>query len=89
MDWSKIANTSPMMAVNLGTRGIDAARNVIEYCNFKGGTYYSDLRKKHGYSDPHNIKLWCLGNEMDGPWQIGHKSADEYGTLAWEKQVKP
>lgn len=84
MDWSKIANTSPMMAVNLGTRGIDAARNVIEYCNFKGGTYYSDLRKKHGYSDPHNIKLWCLGNEMDGPWQIGHKSADEYGSLAWE-----
>lgn len=84
MDWSKIANTSPMMAVNLGTRGIDAARNVIEYCNFKGGTYYSDLRKKHGYSDPHNIKLWCLGNEMDGPWQIGHKSADEYGALAWE-----
>lgn len=84
MDWSKIANTSPMMAVNLGTRSIDAARNVIEYCNFKGGTYYSDLRKKHGYSDPHNIKLWCLGNEMDGPWQIGHKSADEYGALAWE-----
>ena len=84
MDWSKIANTSPMMAVNLGTRGIDAARNVIEYCNFKGGTYYSDLRKKHGYSDPHNIKLWCLGNEMDGPWQMCHKTATEYGRTACE-----
>lgn len=84
MDWSRAANTAPMMAVNLGTRGIDAARNVLEYCNFKGGTYYSDLRKKHGYEKPHDIKVWCLGNEMDGPWQIGHKSADEYGRLAWE-----
>ncbi len=84
MDWTKLANTKPMMAVNLGTRGIDAARNIIEYCNFKEGTYYSDLRRSHGYSDPHDIKLWCLGNEMDGPWQVGHKSADEYGALAWE-----
>lgn len=83
-DWLKLADSSAMMAVNLGTRGIDAARNVLEYCNFKGGTYYSDLRKKHGYENPHNIKVWCLGNEMDGPWQIGHKSADEYGHLAWE-----
>jgi alpha-N-arabinofuranosidase len=84
MDWAKYANTSPMMAVNLGTRGIDAARNLIEYCNFKEGTYYSDLRRNHGYKDPHNIKLWCLGNEMDGPWQVGHKSAAEYGSLACE-----
>lgn len=84
MEWAKLAKTEPMMAVNLGTRGIDAARNVLEYCNFKGGTYYSDLRKKHGVKEPHNIKLWCLGNEMDGPWQIGHKSAAEYGALAWE-----
>lgn len=84
MDWTKLAGSKPMMAVNLGTRGIDAARNLIEYCNIKGGTYYSDLRRSHGYEDTHNIKLWCLGNEMDGPWQVGHKSADEYGSLAWE-----
>lgn len=84
MDWCGLAKTAPMMAVNLGTRGIDAARNVVEYCNFKGGTYYSDLRKKHGYENPHDVKVWCLGNEMDGPWQVGHKSADEYGKLAWE-----
>ncbi len=83
-DWAKLAGTSPMMAVNLGTRGIDAARNLVEYCNFKEGTYYSDLRRSHGYEKPHNIKLWCLGNEMDGPWQVGHKSAAEYGSLAWE-----
>ncbi len=83
-DWAKKANTNVMMAVNLGTRGIDAARNLLEYCNFEGGTYYSDLRKSHGYETPHNIKMWCLGNEMDGPWQIGHKTAHEYGRLAGE-----
>ena len=60
------------MAVNLGTRGPADAKNLLEYCNFEGGTYYSDLRKAHGYDKPHNIKLWCLGNEMDGPWQMGH-----------------
>lgn len=82
MDWVKKTGTTPMMAVNLGTRGVDDARNLLEYCNFPGGTYYSDLRISHGYKQPHNIKLWCLGNEMDGPWQIGHRNAHEYGTLA-------
>lgn len=84
MDWVKAAGTEPMMAINLGTRGFEDAKNIIEYCNVKGGTYYSDLRKSHGYEEPHNIKLWCLGNEMDGPWQMGHKTADEYGRLAEE-----
>lgn len=82
MDWAKKANTEVMYAINLGTRGVEDAKNVIEYCNIKGGSYYSDLRKKHGYENPHNIKLWCLGNEMDGPWQMGHKTAAEYGRLA-------
>lgn len=83
-EWSKRANTDVMMAVNLGTRGVDAARNLLEYCNFEKGTYWSDLRRKNGYEKPHNIKLWNLGNEMDGPWQIGHKTAEEYGRLAAE-----
>jgi alpha-N-arabinofuranosidase len=83
-DWAKLAGTEVMMAVNLGTRGADAARNLVEYCNHPGGTYWSDLRKSHGYADPHKFKVWCLGNEMDGPWQIGHKTADEYGRLACE-----
>lgn len=83
-DWSKKVGTDVMMAVNLGTRGIADAKNILEYCNFKEGTYYSDLRKSHGYEEPHNIKMWCLGNEMDGPWQIGHKTAHEYGRLAGE-----
>jgi len=84
MDWCKKAHTNPMMAINLGTRGIEEAMDILEYCNFTGGTYWSNLRKKHGYNDPHQIKLWCLGNEMDGAWQIGHKTADEYGRLASE-----
>ncbi|WP_171056529.1 alpha-N-arabinofuranosidase [Paenibacillus sinopodophylli] len=84
MDWCKKANTEAMMAVNLGTRGIDEARNLIEYSNHKSGSYWSDLRIQHGYKDPHNVKTWCLGNEMDGPWQIGHKTSVEYGRLANE-----
>jgi alpha-N-arabinofuranosidase len=84
MDWTKKAGSSPMMAINLGTRGVEDAKNIVEYCNLKGGSYYSDLRRKHGYEVPHDIKLWCLGNEMDGEWQMGHKTAYEYGRLAAE-----
>ena len=92
--WAKKADTQIMQAVNLGTRGIEAACNLLEYCNHPSGTKYSDLRVKHGVKDPHNIKVWCLGNEMDGPWQTGHKTADEYGHLADEtakamKQIDP
>ncbi|MBO5071038.1 MAG: alpha-N-arabinofuranosidase, partial [Roseburia sp.] len=82
--WAKLVGSEVMMAVNLGTRGVDAARNLVEYCNQKSGSYYSDLRRKHGVEEPHRIKTWCLGNEMDGPWQIGHKTAEEYGRIACE-----
>ena len=58
--------------------------NIVEYANHKGGSYWSDLRIKNGSKDPFNIKLWCLGNEMDGPWQIAHKTAQEYGRIANE-----
>ncbi|PZE20079.1 alpha-N-arabinofuranosidase [Paenibacillus xerothermodurans] len=83
-DWAKKVNSEVNMAVNLGTRGIDAARNLVEYCNHPAGTYWSDLRVSHGYKAPHKFKTWCLGNEMDGPWQIGHKTAAEYGRIATE-----
>lgn len=83
-DWARKANTEVMYAVNLGTRGPDDARNAVEYANHPGGSYYSDLRKSHGVSDPLGIKLWCLGNEMDGPWQMGQKTAYEYGRTANE-----
>ncbi|WP_206831287.1 alpha-N-arabinofuranosidase [Alicyclobacillus fructus] len=82
--WAKKAGSEVMMAINLGTRGIEDAKNLVEYCNHPGGSYWSDLRRKHGIADPHRIRVWCLGNEMDGPWQIGHKTADEYGRLAQE-----
>jgi alpha-N-arabinofuranosidase len=82
--WSKKAGTEMMIAVNLGTRGVDAARNLVEYCNHPGGTYWSDLRRKHGVEQPHNVRVWCLGNEMDAPWQIGHKTPYEYGRIALE-----
>lgn len=84
MKWCKKADVECMMAVNLGLRGAEEARSLVEYCNHPGGTYYSDLRRKNGTPDPHNIKLWCLGNEMDGDWQIGHKTAYEYGRAAAE-----
>lgn len=82
--WAGKANTNVMMAVNLGTRGPEAARDLVEYCNHPEGSYLSDLRAAHGFAKPHNMKLWCLGNEMDGPWQIGSKTATEYGRLACE-----
>lgn len=84
MDFLKLADALPMLAVNLGTRGPQDAVNLLEYCNFPGGTHYSDMRIAHGYPQPHNVKLWCLGNEMDGPWQICAKTANEYGRVACE-----
>lgn len=83
-EWAKEAGMEINMAVNLGTRGIDAARNLVEYCNYNGDSYWSNLRKQNGLEEPLNIKTWCLGNEMDGPWQVGHKTAEEYGRLAAE-----
>jgi len=73
-----------MYSINLGTRGVEAAMNIVEYANHKDGSYWSDLRIKNGAKDPFGIKLWCLGNEMDGPWQIAHKTAQEYGRIAHE-----
>ena len=84
MDFCNSVGTRPMMAVNLGTGTPQDAVNLLEYCNVEKGTYYSDLRRKNGYEQPHNVKLWCLGNEMDGPWQICSKTAEEYGRIAFE-----
>ncbi len=83
-DWMKQVDSEMMYAVNLGTRGADAARNIVEYANHPSGSYYSDMRIQNGAKDPFGIKLWCLGNEMDGPWQICHKTAYEYGRVANE-----
>ena len=80
--WSAKAGSELMYAVNLGTRGVLEALDVLEYANVPSGTAWSDLRIKNGRVEPHAIKMWCLGNEMDGPWQLGHRSADDYGKLA-------
>ncbi|GLJ63041.1 alpha-N-arabinofuranosidase [Microbacterium barkeri] len=84
VEWAGEAGVEVMEAVNLGTRGVEEARALVEYANHPGGTYWSDLRRRNGAADPFDIRLWCLGNELDGPWQIGHKTAHEYGRLAQE-----
>jgi alpha-N-arabinofuranosidase len=83
-DWCEAVGTKPMLAINLGSRGLDEARNFVEYVNGPTGSYWGDLRRKNGRAEPFDVKLWCLGNEMDGPWQVGHKTPDEYGRLAHE-----
>jgi alpha-N-arabinofuranosidase len=80
--YCRLVQAEPMMAVNLGTAGVKEAAALVEYCNVAGGTRWSDLRRAHGSSEPHAVKVWCLGNEMDGPWQLGHKEAEDYGRLA-------
>jgi alpha-N-arabinofuranosidase len=73
---------TPMLAVNLGTGSPEEARNWVEYCNGEVGTRYADLRAANGSREPHGVKLWCLGNEMDGPWQLGQVPADQYALRA-------
>jgi len=82
--WARKAGVEPMLAVNLGTRGVQEALDLLEYANHPAGTELSDRRVANGSPQPHGIRLWCLGNELDGPWQLGHKTAEEYGRLAVE-----
>lgn len=84
MKWCEKAKTVPMLAVNLGTGGIREALNYLEYCNFQKGTTYSEKRRSNGREEPYKVRTWCLGNEMDGEWQLGHKGAAEYGRLVRE-----
>lgn len=82
MRFAERTGLEPMLAVNLGTRGVQEACDLLEYANLPGGTAWSDRRRQHGDARPYGVRLWCLGNEMDGPWQLGHKTAEEYGRLA-------
>jgi alpha-L-arabinofuranosidase len=82
LGWCKLAATTPLLGLNLGTGTPESAAALVEYCNVDKGTKWSDLRRKHGVADPYQVKNWCLGNEMDGPWQIGHMTAAEYGEKA-------
>jgi alpha-N-arabinofuranosidase len=82
MTWCKAVGTQPLMGLNLGTGTPEQAAALVEYCNVERGTKWSDLRRKHGIAAPYKVQNWCLGNEMDGPWQIGHVTATEYGLRA-------
>jgi alpha-N-arabinofuranosidase len=80
--WLKKAGSELMLAVNLGTRGVEQALDLLEYTNVPSGSAFSDQRVANGLPDPLAVKTWCLGNEMDGPWQLGHRSAEDYGKIA-------
>jgi alpha-N-arabinofuranosidase len=92
--WLGKVDAELMYAVNLGTRGIQEALDVLEYANLRGGTELSERRVTNGVVEPYDIRMWCLGNEMDGPWQLGHSTPREYGRLALKtaramRQVDP
>lgn len=80
--WLGKVDAELMMAVNLGTRGVQEALDLLEYCNIPSGTRLSDMRAANGRKEPFDIRMWCLGNEMDGDWQLGHRNAEDYGKLA-------
>ena len=84
LQWAEKVEAEPMYTINLGTGGIRDAMDIVEYTNHEGGSWWSDLRKKNGHEKPYGVKVWYLGNEMDGPWQMGHKTASEYGRIAAE-----
>jgi alpha-N-arabinofuranosidase len=84
IDFCRAIDAAPMLGVNMGTGTIESAGALVEYCNAPVGSYYADLRAAHGYPTPHGVRYWCVGNEMDGPWQIGHLEAAEYGRKARE-----
>lgn len=84
MEFCTSINAAPMLAVNMGMGTIQSASDLVEYCNVSNGTRWSDLRARHGFPEPHNVRYWCVGNEMDGPWQIGHLDAVAYGNKALE-----
>ncbi|MFZ2022375.1 MAG: alpha-N-arabinofuranosidase [Terracidiphilus sp.] len=82
IEWARLAGTEPLLGLNFGTGSAEDAAALVEYCNVAGGTKWSELRRAHGYAEPYGVKFWCVGNEMDGPWQIGHMPAREYGLKA-------
>ena len=84
LQWCERVGVPAMLAVNLGTRGLVEAVELLQYVNAEPGSQLADRRVKNGRVDPYAVRAWCLGNEMDGPWQVGHKTAEEYARLAEE-----
>ncbi len=86
LTWAERAGVEPLYTINLGTGNLNDAVYITEYTNHEGGTWWSDLRRKYGHEKPYGVKLWYLGNEMDGPWQVASWERDPrgYGILANE-----
>lgn len=86
LQWAEMTGAEPMYTINLGTGTMQDAMDIVEYTNHSKGSYWSDLRRKYGHENPYGVKIWYLGNEMDGPWQIGswEKNPSGYGVLAHE-----
>ncbi len=82
IEWCRLVGSEPLLGFNLGTGSVEQAVEYVEYCNVDRGTNWSDLRREHGYDKPHDVRYWCMGNEMDGPWQMGRLTAREYGRKA-------
>ena len=82
MRWCEVSRVEPFLVFNLGTQGVESACELVEYCNGLGGSALADLRRSYGRQSPYGVRLWGLGNEMDGDWQIGSRSASEYASLA-------
>ena len=82
IEWCGMVGAEPLLGLNFGTGSVEMAVALVEYCLVDRGTKWSDLRRAHGYEQPYTLRHWCLGNEMDGPWQIGQLQAREYGRKA-------
>ena len=88
MRWCERTGTEPLLVFNLGSNTPEMAAAYVDYCNGQGGTRWSELRRSHGYEQPHGVRRWCLGNELDGPWEIGHTRPGEYARIASETARK-
>ena len=88
MAWCKAAGTEALMTVDLGSGSPAQAAALVEYCNFPDGTRWSDLRRQNGHPEPYGVHYWGLGNELDGPWEIGHMSAEQYGWKAADAALR-
>ena len=82
MKWTEKSDVQPMMAINVGSAGLKEALELLEYTNVDAESKWAQYRVENGRQNPYDIKVWCLGNEMDGPWQLGHMNATNYARVA-------
>jgi alpha-N-arabinofuranosidase len=74
----RLLGAEPYLAINSGFGEARVAAEEVEYCNGSPDTRLGKLRAENGHRDSFNIRLWCIGNEMYGPWQYGRMSLDQY-----------